>query len=102
MTTSTSRRGRRARTAGQAIMACVPLLVLAGLIEGFISPSGLPLAGKAAVGLGTGVALYWYWLRAGRIVAEQKAAVGGSGGNGAQVAGTYSEMERGDGEDLFL
>ena len=58
--------GRRIRTAGQAIMACIPLLILAGLIEGFISPSDLPWWIKATVGAGTGVALYWYWLRAGR------------------------------------
>jgi uncharacterized membrane protein SpoIIM required for sporulation len=51
------------REAVTAILACVPLLVLAGLIEGFISPSGLPWAVKAAVGVGTGAALYWYWLR---------------------------------------
>ena len=102
--------GRRARMAGQAIMACVPLLVLAGLIEGFISPSELPWWVKAAVGVGTGVALYWYWLRAGRIVADQTTAAGGSAGNGApnstgnraEAPRTLSEMERGEGEDLFL
>lgn len=57
---------RRVREAVLAILGCVPLLVLAGLIEGFISPSGLPWPVKAAVGVGTGVALYWYWLRVGR------------------------------------
>ena len=40
--------------------------MLAGIIEGFVSPSGLPFAVKLAVGLATGVALYGYWLRAGR------------------------------------
>jgi hypothetical protein len=49
-----------------AILGCVPLLVLAGLIEGFVSPSALPWPVKAAIGLGSGVALHWYWLRAGR------------------------------------
>jgi uncharacterized membrane protein SpoIIM required for sporulation len=58
--------GRRARQAGTAIMACIPLLVLAGLIEGFISPSSLPWWVKLAVGALSGVALYWYWLRVGR------------------------------------
>lgn len=53
----------RVRLAVTAILGCVPLLVLAGLIEGFISPSGLPWFVKAAVGVGTGIALYWYWLR---------------------------------------
>lgn len=57
---------QRGREAVVAILACVPLLVLAGLIEGFISPSSLPWWIKATVGVGTGVALYWYWLRAGR------------------------------------
>ena len=53
----------RVREAVTAILACVPLLVLAGLIEGFISPSSLPWLVKAVVGVGTGGALYWYWLR---------------------------------------
>jgi uncharacterized membrane protein SpoIIM required for sporulation len=53
----------RARLAVAVILGCVPLLILAGLIEGFISPSGLPWIVKLLVGAGTGVALYWYWLR---------------------------------------
>ena len=61
----------RARTGVKAILGCVPLLVAAGVIEGFISPSGLPFAVKLAVGLATGVALYWYWLRAGRQIAPR-------------------------------
>jgi len=61
-----SRRDALARASGRAvrlIIGCVPLLVLAGLIEGFISPSSLPWLVKAVVGVGTGGALYWYWLR---------------------------------------
>ncbi len=46
----------------QAILGSVPLLVIAGLIEGFISPSALPWWLKAGVGLGSGVLLYAYWL----------------------------------------
>lgn len=57
---------RRAQDSVLVILGCVPLLVIAGLIEGFISPSQLPLAIKLAVGLGTGTALYAYWLFAGR------------------------------------
>lgn len=57
---------QRTRQAVAAILGCVPLLVLAGLIEGFVSPSALPWPVKAAIGLGSGVALHWYWLRAGR------------------------------------
>jgi uncharacterized membrane protein SpoIIM required for sporulation len=56
---------RRGHLSVRLILGCVPLLVLAGLIEGFISPSNLPWWAKLAVGLGTGVALYWYWLRGG-------------------------------------
>lgn len=53
---------QRAREALQLILGSVPLLVLAGLIEGFISPSGLPWPVKLAVGLATGIALHRYWL----------------------------------------
>jgi uncharacterized membrane protein SpoIIM required for sporulation len=53
----------RARLAVAVILGCVPFLVLAGIIEGFISPSGLHWLVKAAVGVGTGLILYWYWLR---------------------------------------
>ncbi len=57
---------RRAQLAVRLILGCVPLLVLAGLIEGFISPSSLPWPIKLAVGLVTGIILHLYWLRAGR------------------------------------
>ena len=60
---------QRARVALQLILGSMPLLVAAGLIEGFISPSGLPWQLKLAVGLATGIALYIYWLRRPR--AEQ-------------------------------
>ncbi len=56
----------RARTGVQAILGSIPLLVIAGLIEGFISPSALPWQIKAAVGAGSGLLLYGYWLLAGR------------------------------------
>ena len=57
---------RAARVAVRLVAGCVPLLVVAGLIEGFISPSNLPFAVKAGVGLFSGVLLYAYWLRASR------------------------------------
>jgi len=60
----------RARDSIQVILGCAPLLVIAGVIEGFISPSGLPWSVKLTVGLGTGIALHWYWLRAGRTPVE--------------------------------
>lgn len=52
-----------ARQSVTAILGSVPLLIIAGLIEGLISPSGLPIAIKFLVGLATGIALHRYWLR---------------------------------------
>ena len=57
---------QRARISVQLILGCTPLLVIAGLIEGFISPSALPWPVKLGVGMTTGAALHWYWLRVGR------------------------------------
>jgi uncharacterized membrane protein SpoIIM required for sporulation len=91
--------GKRAREAGVAIMACIPLLVLAGLIEGFISPSSLPWFVKALVGVGTGTALYWYWLRAGRGEVKGAAPAAPATSPGAQP---HNARQRGEGEDLFL
>lgn len=47
------------------------LLVGAGLIEGFLSPSLLPWPVKAAVGLSSGAAMWLYLWRAGRTTAEE-------------------------------
>jgi uncharacterized membrane protein SpoIIM required for sporulation len=55
-----------ARRAVRLILGCALLLVVAGLIEGFISPSDLPLTVKLAVAVLSGVALYAYLLLAGR------------------------------------
>ena len=60
----------RARVGVQAILGGIPLLVIAGLIEGFISPSHLPWQLKAAVGAVSGLLLYGYWLLAGRARGE--------------------------------
>jgi uncharacterized membrane protein SpoIIM required for sporulation len=55
------------RLAVKVVVGCVPLLVLAGTIEGFISPNeNIPVLAKWAVGLGTGAALYAYVGLAGR------------------------------------
>ena len=54
---------QRAGVALRLILGCAPILVAAGLIEGFISPSGLPWQLKLALGLLTGIPLHWYWLR---------------------------------------
>jgi uncharacterized membrane protein SpoIIM required for sporulation len=56
-----------ARKAVRLVIGCVPLLVLAGLIEGFISPAeNIPWPVKWAIGLGSGLLLYSYLLLAGR------------------------------------
>jgi uncharacterized membrane protein SpoIIM required for sporulation len=55
-----------ARRALLLILGCVPLLAIAGLIEGFISPSPLPLAAKLAVAVASGVALSVYLAGVGR------------------------------------
>jgi len=56
---------QRSRQSVQLILGCVPLLILAGVIEGFISPSGLPWPVKLVVGLLTGILLHYYWLSVG-------------------------------------
>jgi uncharacterized membrane protein SpoIIM required for sporulation len=48
------------------IAGCVPLLVIAGIIEGFISPAPINPAIKFGVSIITGLALYSYLLLAGR------------------------------------
>jgi len=57
----------RGREAAQLIVGCVPLLALAAIIEGFVSPApGIAPWMKFGVAAITGVALYAYLLLAGR------------------------------------
>jgi uncharacterized membrane protein SpoIIM required for sporulation len=53
------------------VAGCVPLLVVAGTIEGFISPSALNPLFKYSVAILTGIALYGYLLLAGRDKGEE-------------------------------
>ncbi len=56
-----------AQKAVKLLIGCVPLLVVAGTIEGFISPNEfIPPIVKWGVGLGSGVLLYGYLLFAGK------------------------------------
>jgi uncharacterized membrane protein SpoIIM required for sporulation len=68
---------RAGRTAVRLVVGCVPLLIVAGLIEGFISPAELSATVKAGVGLVSGVILYTYWLRAGRGTDGKRQAAAG-------------------------
>jgi uncharacterized membrane protein SpoIIM required for sporulation len=61
---------QRTRISVQLILGSVPFLVVAGLIEGFLSPSAAPWWVKVAVGVLTGAALYAYWLGVGRTQEE--------------------------------
>ena len=56
----------RGRDAVRLMMGVALLLVLAGIIEGFISPAPISAAIKYSVGAVTGIALYSYLLLAGK------------------------------------
>ena len=56
----------RGMEAVRLIVGCVPLLVVAGIIEGFISPAPINPAIKFGIGGITGLALYAYLFLAGR------------------------------------
>src|SRR5256714_994787 len=63
----------RGLEAVQLVVGCVPLLVVAGIIEAFISPAPIKPWIKFAIAGVTGVALYSYLLLAGRESIEVRA-----------------------------
>jgi uncharacterized membrane protein SpoIIM required for sporulation len=52
--------------AARLAIGCAVLLVIAGIIEGFLSPSNLPAYIKYGTGILTGIAMYSYLLLVGR------------------------------------
>jgi uncharacterized membrane protein SpoIIM required for sporulation len=56
------------------IAGCVPILVVAGIIEGFISPAPISPVIKFSVGITTGIAMYSYLLFAGREIPVESGA----------------------------
>lgn len=62
----------RGKDAVRLMMGVAVLLVIAGIIEGFISPAPIPAAIKFSVAAITGMALYSYLLLAGRDLGEQE------------------------------
>lgn len=63
----------RGLDAVRLIVGCIPLLVIAGIIEGFISPAPISPVIKFTVAGVTGVALYLYLLLAGREMKDSAA-----------------------------
>jgi uncharacterized membrane protein SpoIIM required for sporulation len=56
----------RGLDAVKLIVGCIPVLVVAGIIEGFVSPQPIPPGIKIGIGLITGITLFSYLLLAGR------------------------------------
>jgi uncharacterized membrane protein SpoIIM required for sporulation len=61
----------RGKDAVRLMMGVAVLLVVAGIIEGFISPAPIPATIKFSVAAITGLALYSYLLLAGRVEGER-------------------------------
>jgi len=55
----------------ELVVGAAPVLVVAGLVEGFISPSDLPIEVKLAFGPLAGVGLYVLLLTVGRKVTKK-------------------------------
>lgn len=68
---------KKGMEAAKIVIGCACFLVVAGIIEGFLSPSGLPAFVKVATGVGTGLAMYSYLFFAGTNESEPPAVAGG-------------------------
>ena len=62
---------RKGMEAAKIVSGCAALLVVAGTIEGFLSPSDLPASLKFATGIGTGLAMYGYLFLVGDTPKEE-------------------------------
>lgn len=60
-----------ARRAIPLIVVSILLLIVAGIIEGFISPSDMPFTFKALIGIGSGFAMYSYLGLVGHNLADK-------------------------------
>lgn len=57
---------KKGMEAAKIVIGCAFFLVIAGIIEGFLSPSSLPVAVKVGTGVLTGIAMYLYLFLVGR------------------------------------
>jgi uncharacterized membrane protein SpoIIM required for sporulation len=62
---------KKGMEAARIVIGCACLLVIAGIIEGFLSPSSLPSWVKFGTGIGTGIAMYSYLFLVGREAAKK-------------------------------
>lgn len=66
---------KKGMEAAKIVIGCACFLVVAGLIEGFISPSALPAAVKIGTGIFSGLVMYSYLFVAGRTLPAAAAAI---------------------------
>ena len=57
---------KKGMEAARIVIGCACFLVIAGIIEGFLSPSNLPAWVKIGTGISTGIAMYSYLFLVGR------------------------------------
>jgi uncharacterized membrane protein SpoIIM required for sporulation len=66
---------KRGMEAAKIVIGCACLLVIAGIIEGFLSPSNLPVGVKIGTGVLTGIAMYAYLFLVGHEAENVEGAV---------------------------